>query len=88
MERGREERGNHTKPGDHLHYLGDSLSSLWGVVLTLPGRGHHLEGFLGGGIWTKATPREGGLKWSSCPVFQRWVPMAGMRPLTKYSPVF
>ena len=35
--------------------------------VVLRGRGHHLAGFLRGGVWTEVTPRGGGLKWNFSP---------------------
>ena len=36
-----------------------------GVILSISG--HHLVGFLRGGVWTETTPREGGLGWNFHP---------------------
>lgn len=67
--RGRKENWNNHQRGkreNHVFALGGggSLNSLCEWPLVSLGRGHCLVGFLGGGVWIKATPRGDDLKWS------------------------
>ena len=44
-------------------FLYSSLNSLWEWSCPSLGRDQYFAGFPGGGVWTKATPKGGNLKW-------------------------